>query len=107
MGEWKSRKDSEGQQEPASTIAGTSGAEERDVPVEVFLLADLSIILRLGTWKEGGALAGCRWPVWDSNRCAAGAPREGGRAASRPCEGSQPSVRGAGLLVGRVRKGFS
>ena len=25
----------------------------------------------------------------------------GGRAASRPCEGSQPSVRGAGLLVGR------
>ena len=25
----------------------------------------------------------------------------GGRAASRPCEGSQPSVPGAGLLVGR------
>ena len=25
----------------------------------------------------------------------------GGRAASRPCEDSQPSVRGAGLLVGR------
>ena len=57
MGEWKSRKDSEGHQEPASTIAGTSGAEERDVPVEVFLLADLSIILRLGTWKERGGEA--------------------------------------------------
>ena len=31
----------------------------------------------------------------------------GGRDASRPCEGSQPSVRAAGLLVGRVVKGFS
>ena len=31
----------------------------------------------------------------------------GGRAASRPCEGSEPSVRGAGLLAGRVVKGFS
>ena len=49
MGEWKSRNDSEGHQEPASTLAGTSAAEERDVPVEVFLLADLSIILRLGS----------------------------------------------------------
>ena len=61
MGEWKSRKDSEGQQEPASTIAPTSGAEEeRDVKVEVFLpslLADISTILRLGTWKEGGGEA--------------------------------------------------
>lgn len=34
-------------------------------------------------------------------------PTSGGRVASRPCEGSQPSVRGAGLLVGRVLKGFS
>ena len=57
MGEWKSRNDSEGHQEPASTLAGTSAAEERDVPAEVFLLADLSIILRLGTWKEGGGEA--------------------------------------------------
>ena len=31
----------------------------------------------------------------------------GGRAASRPCEGSQPSVRGAGLLAGRALKGVS
>ena len=31
----------------------------------------------------------------------------GGRAASRPCEGSQPSVRGAGLLAGRAVKGVS
>ena len=53
MGEWKSRKDSEGHEEPASNLAGTSAAEERDVPAEVLLLADLSIILRLGTWKEG------------------------------------------------------
>jgi hypothetical protein len=54
MGEWKSRKDSEGHQEPAGQLAGTSPAEERDVPAEVFLLADLLIILRLGTWKKGG-----------------------------------------------------
>ena len=33
--------------------------------------------------------------------------RDGGRAASRPCEGSQPSVCRAGLLAGRVVKGFS
>ena len=33
--------------------------------------------------------------------------RKGGRAASRPCEGSQPSVRGAGLLAGRAVKGVS
>ena len=32
---------------------------------------------------------------------------KGGRAASRPCEGSQPSVRGAGLLAGRAVKGVS
>ena len=57
MGEWKSRKDSEGHQEPASTLAGTSAAEERDVPAEVVLQADLSVILRLGTWKEGGGRA--------------------------------------------------
>ena len=31
----------------------------------------------------------------------------GGRAASRPCEGSQPSVPGAGLLAGRAVKGAS
>ena len=34
-------------------------------------------------------------------------PKAGGRAASRPCEGSQPSVRGAGLLAGRAVKGVS
>ena len=39
-------------------------------------------------------------------RPADGAGGGGGRAASRPCEGSEPSVRGAGLLVGRVVKGF-
>ena len=72
MGEWKSRKDSEGHQEPASTIAGTSGAEERDVPVEVFLLADLSIILRLGTWKEGGGEARTQR---EGFHCEADAPR--------------------------------
>ena len=33
------------------------------------------------------------------------APPQGGRAASRPCEGSQPSVRGAGPRVGRAVKG--
>ena len=32
---------------------------------------------------------------------------QGGRAASRPCEGSQPSVPGAGLLAGRAVKGVS
>ena len=35
------------------------------------------------------------------------APPQGGRAASRPCEGSQLSVRGAGLLAGRAVKGVS
>ena len=39
-------------------------------------------------------------------RPADGAGGGGGRAASRPCEGSEPSVRRAGLLVGRVVKGF-
>ena len=47
--------------------------------------------------------SGSRWPL--RGVVPAGARRlrrpVGGRAASRPCEGSQPSVRGAGLLVGR------
>ena len=45
--------------------------------------------------------------VMGAGIAAMAAVNGGGRAASRPCEGSQPSVRGAGLLVGRVLKGFS
>ena len=39
--------------------------------------------------------------------CLGAQGMQGGRAASRPCEGSQPSVRGAGLLAGRAVKGVS
>ena len=45
--------------------------------------------------------------VVDSGLESAALHTEGGRAASRPCEGSQPAVRGAGLLAGRAVKGVS
>ena len=51
--------------------------------------------------------AGSRFRVGDMKGRIPGVDGKGGRAASRPCEGSEPSVRGAGLLAGRVVKGFS
>ena len=66
------KKKSEGHQEPASTLAGTSAAEERDVPAEVLLSADLPIIL-----TQPGDMEGRGWRGEDTEgfHCEADAPR--------------------------------
>jgi hypothetical protein len=50
---------------------------------------------------------GARHSIFNSTPLAVCGDGGGGRAASRPCEGSQPSVPGAGLLAGRAVKGVS
>ena len=99
MGEWKSRKYSEGHREPASTLDGNSAAEERDVPAEVFLLAGLSIILCLGTWKEGGGEARTQRgsTVRRSGAAQAEAGRRWKRSVSDACSACL-GERGAGTL---------
>ena len=63
--------------------------------------------------EKMGASRGVQWPWLAARRAAAAArtsgrgERGGGAASEQRWKGRQPAVRGAGLLVGRVVKGFS